>query len=246
MAQGSARSPGSRHRPWLVHAPDPPAPGSSARSLHASALPIFEQHAPARGPPHRVWTSSQGNAPSGACKLGAACVLAGAAPPGPAAAHVRYLTVSGNLFAWPQSCVPLTAYPNDLTDMTPDAVLNAASGRRPRGPCRTLSYIESSSTGRQGVPQAKYDRATRSSSGTTAGAVGTISPRVQLTRPRWRSPPSSALGRDDPRRGHQVNARYRLTDVSRIERQRQAGPANALTHEMATSSASITRAPPGR
>src|SRR5262249_19042770 len=78
-----------------------------------------------------------------------------------AAAYVRYLTMSGAPFAWPQTCVPLTAYPNDLTDMTPDAVLNAALGAADAwGPTKNpCSYIDiqlymSTAT----APQAKYDQ----------------------------------------------------------------------------------------
>jgi hypothetical protein len=55
-------------------------------------------------------------------------VLAGAVlAPRPAAAYVRYVTMDGIPFYWPQDCVPVTAYPNDLTTMTPDQSLAAAS-----------------------------------------------------------------------------------------------------------------------
>jgi len=95
-------------------------------------------------------------------RLGAACVLAAVAlSPRPAAAYVRYLTQSGMPFYWPQSCVPLTAYPNDLTDMTPDQVLQAALGAAEAwGPtANTCSYLDiqlymSTDT----TPQARYDQ----------------------------------------------------------------------------------------
>jgi hypothetical protein len=94
--------------------------------------------------------------------LGAAFVLAGAVlAPRPAAAYVRYLTMSGVPFAWPQSCVPLTAYPKDLTDMTSEAVVNAALGAAEAwGPtqnsCSFLDIQLYMST--DATPQARYDR----------------------------------------------------------------------------------------
>ena len=94
--------------------------------------------------------------------LGAACVLAGLAlAPRPAAAYVRYLTQTGMPFYWPQTCVPLTAYPKDLTDMTPDQILTAALGAADAwGPdANTCSYLDiqlymSTDT----TPDAKYDQ----------------------------------------------------------------------------------------
>ena len=44
----------------------------------------------------------------------------------PAAAYVRYTSNSGKTFAWPQSCVPMVVYPDDLTGMmTRDEILTA-------------------------------------------------------------------------------------------------------------------------
>ncbi len=44
----------------------------------------------------------------------------------PAAAYVRYTSNSGKTFAWPQSCVAMTVYPDDLTGMmTRDEILTA-------------------------------------------------------------------------------------------------------------------------
>jgi hypothetical protein len=58
---------------------------------------------------------------------GALAVICVAAAAGRAAAYVRYKTDSGMPFYWPQTCVPVTAYPNDLTDMTPDQTMHASS-----------------------------------------------------------------------------------------------------------------------
>jgi len=52
-----------------------------------------------------------------------AAALAGGARP--AEAYVRYTSASGKAFKWPQSCVPMTVYPDDLTSMmTVDEVLS--------------------------------------------------------------------------------------------------------------------------
>jgi hypothetical protein len=59
-------------------------------------------------------------------------VLALAAPP-PAAAYVRYKTKTGAGFFWPQTCVPLFAYPLSMKDvngnmeMTPEQIMHAAT-----------------------------------------------------------------------------------------------------------------------
>ena len=51
----------------------------------------------------------------------AACVVAGVAAlllvAGRAGAYVRYTSDAGKMFKWPQTCVPLTTYPNDMIDM---------------------------------------------------------------------------------------------------------------------------------
>jgi hypothetical protein len=47
--------------------------------------------------------------------------------PRAAEAYVRYKTSAGAPFAWPQTCVPVTVYPNDLPDLTPDQTMHAVS-----------------------------------------------------------------------------------------------------------------------
>jgi hypothetical protein len=53
--------------------------------------------------------------------------------PGRAEAYVRYKTDTGKPFYWPQSCVPVSAYPYSMTDvnghmeMTPDEIMHAAT-----------------------------------------------------------------------------------------------------------------------
>jgi MYXO-CTERM domain-containing protein len=67
-----------------------------------------------------------------------------AASPRPAAAYVRYMSSSGKAFKWPQSCVPMTVYPNDLTTMmTVDEILSdvgasAATWSNVSDPCTYL------------------------------------------------------------------------------------------------------------
>jgi MYXO-CTERM domain-containing protein len=54
-------------------------------------------------------------------------VVATLAPP--AAAYVRYETDAGVTFAWPQTCVLITAYPADFVSMMPlDEIQNAING----------------------------------------------------------------------------------------------------------------------
>jgi hypothetical protein len=83
----------------------------------------------------------------------------------PAAAYVRYMTkgTPGNPpvgFQWPQSCVPIIVYPNDLTDMPPDqtigaAVAAAAAWSEVSDPCTYMDLMVSSSDGP--TPTAKLD-----------------------------------------------------------------------------------------
>jgi len=69
----------------------------------------------------------------------------------PAAAYVRYVSESGKPFEWPQSCVALTAYPNDLTAMMTlteilsDVNAAAAAWSKVSNPCTYLMLNVSSS-----------------------------------------------------------------------------------------------------
>jgi MYXO-CTERM domain-containing protein len=49
--------------------------------------------------------------------VSAALAVALTAGARPASAYVRYMSAGGKPFKWPQSCVPMTVYPNDLTTM---------------------------------------------------------------------------------------------------------------------------------
>jgi MYXO-CTERM domain-containing protein len=94
-------------------------------------------------------------------RAAALCALAGAALAArPAAAYVRYKTDSGLPFYWPQSCVFITAYPNDLTDMPVDQTVNAATQAaaawsKEQNTCAFLELTVSSSDGP--TPTAKFD-----------------------------------------------------------------------------------------
>jgi MYXO-CTERM domain-containing protein len=46
---------------------------------------------------------------------------------GRAGAYLRFVTSDGLPFAWPQTCVPVTVYPNDLTDLAPAQTMHAVS-----------------------------------------------------------------------------------------------------------------------
>ena len=74
----------------------------------------------------------------GAASVGAAALLAVAALAGPFAssafAYIQYQVVDQNtglptgvLIHWNRSCIDITSYPNDLTEMTPDQVQQAAA-----------------------------------------------------------------------------------------------------------------------
>ena len=49
------------------------------------------------------------------------------AVPGSAQGFVRYKTPAGIPFAWAQTCIPLTVYPNDLTELSPEQTTHAVT-----------------------------------------------------------------------------------------------------------------------
>jgi len=71
---------------------------------------------------------------------------------GRAGAYVRYTSDSGKMFKWPQTCVPIVTYPNDLLPMmTTEEVLGAVDGSaatwsRAADACTYLDVSVSSST----------------------------------------------------------------------------------------------------
>ena len=71
----------------------------------------------------------------------------------PAAAYVRYVSDGGTPYKWPQSCVPMTVYPNDLVGMmTLDEIVNAVSASaatwsKSSDPCTYLDLTVVSSSG---------------------------------------------------------------------------------------------------
>jgi MYXO-CTERM domain-containing protein len=78
----------------------------------------------------------------------------------PAAAYVRYKTDSGIPFYWPQDCVAVTAYPNDLTDMPPDQTMHAAQAAadawsKAGDACTYMTITVTSSSGP--TPPAAFD-----------------------------------------------------------------------------------------
>jgi len=90
-------------------------------------------------------------------------LAAWAIAPRPAAAYVRYKSSSGKTFKWPQSCVPLVAYPQDLTAMmTTEEILGAVDAAATTwsnggDACTYLQISVSSSTGP--TPHANNDGA---------------------------------------------------------------------------------------
>jgi hypothetical protein len=81
-------------------------------------------------------------------------------PAGRADAYVRYVTDSGVPFAWKQTCVPLTVYPNDLTDLAPAQTMHAVSAAAAawsagQNACTFLAITAQSST--DPAPRAHYD-----------------------------------------------------------------------------------------
>src|SRR4051812_27799060 len=166
-------------------------------------------------------------------------VVAGAAlVPRPAAAYVRYVTDAGIPFYWAQDCVPVTAYPNDLTDMTPDQTLAAATGAAAAWSGNACTYLAINVTASTDpTPPARYDA--RNS--------------VVFHRDVWCNPdPATARCRFDPaalaitsvfvntkdgkiRDGDiEVNAKYFVwTDVDTDQDPNgKQDLQNALTHEM--------------
>jgi MYXO-CTERM domain-containing protein len=79
----------------------------------------------------------------------------------PAAAYVPYRTDSGTVFRWPQSCVPMVAYPNDFVAMMPMGEImgaldaSAAAWSAGSNPCTYLQITISSSAA--ATPRAKID-----------------------------------------------------------------------------------------
>jgi hypothetical protein len=92
------------------------------------------------------------------------CLLAGVtgmmAAGAPAHAYVRYTTATRQPFAWPQTCVPVTVYPNDLSDLTPDqtihAVTAAAAAWSAEGDACTFLEINVQGSSAP-TPQARFD-----------------------------------------------------------------------------------------
>jgi MYXO-CTERM domain-containing protein len=70
---------------------------------------------------------------AGAVAAGLVAAFVALAAPAPASAYVRYETKTGVGFFWPQSCVPLFAYPASMKDaggnmdMTTDQIMHAAN-----------------------------------------------------------------------------------------------------------------------
>ncbi|HVU49372.1 MAG TPA: hypothetical protein VHL80_01735 [Polyangia bacterium] len=81
-----------------------------------------------------------------------AALAAGVAAPPRAEAYVRYKTTSGVGFFWPQSCVPLSAYPLSLTDasggmeMTTDQIMHAATAAAATWSSATMSGDDAACT----------------------------------------------------------------------------------------------------
>jgi hypothetical protein len=88
------------------------------------------------------------------------CTAGAWLPAGRADAYVRYLTAGGVPFAWRQTCVPLTVYPNDLTDLAPAQTMHAVSAAAAawsggQNACTFLGITAQSST--DPAPRAHYD-----------------------------------------------------------------------------------------
>jgi hypothetical protein len=112
---------------------------------------------PARPPAVRRWSPARRAARGLA--VGAALITGLAGGTRPARAYVQYHVLDQNtglptnvLSHWTQSCIPLTAYPNDLADMTADQVTlaatsAAASWSKGSLPCTFMDIEVSTSTG---------------------------------------------------------------------------------------------------
>ena len=93
--------------------------------------------------------------------LVAGVALAASLASRPAAAYVRYESSGGKMFKWPQTCVQLETYPNDLLPMMSmaeilGAIDGAASAWSHSGdPCTYLDIMVSSST--DSTPRATND-----------------------------------------------------------------------------------------
>jgi MYXO-CTERM domain-containing protein len=93
--------------------------------------------------------------------LVAFAVAAAALVARPASAYVRYTSANGKMFMWPQSCVAVAAYPNDLIGMmTRDEILgavdaSAATWSSISDPCTYLDIMVSSSS--DATPRALND-----------------------------------------------------------------------------------------
>jgi hypothetical protein len=80
---------------------------------------------------------------------------------GSAAAYVPYRSDTGNVYRWPQSCVSMVAYPNDLVGMMPVeeimGALDASAGSwsKVSNPCTYLDIAVTHSTGE--TPRATID-----------------------------------------------------------------------------------------
>ena len=84
--------------------------------------------------------------------IAAAALAVALAAPRPAAAYVRYESSNGKLFKWPQTCVQLESYPNDLLAMmSAEEIIgavdgSAASWSRTGAACTYLDIMVTSST----------------------------------------------------------------------------------------------------
>ena len=91
----------------------------------------------------------------------AAAVAATLALARPAGAYVRYKAMNGKMFAWPQTCVPMVAFPKDLEQMMTESeilgALNAAAATWSAGAneCTYLDMTVESST--EKAPRATND-----------------------------------------------------------------------------------------
>ncbi|HVZ75437.1 MAG TPA: hypothetical protein VHJ20_23835 [Polyangia bacterium] len=99
--------------------------------------------------------------------VGALATVMATLAPRDAAAFVRYKTASGIPFAWQQTCVPVTYYPNSMLDgaghmnMTPDQIAHAvstsaATWSAAANPCSFLIINTESSAA--AAPTAVYDK----------------------------------------------------------------------------------------
>jgi len=105
---------------------------------------------------------------------------------GRADAYVRYTSDSGKMFKWPQTCVPITTYPNDLLKaMTLEEIVGAVDGSaatwsRYADACTYLDITVTSST--DTTPRATNDGRNnvifRASNWCKVSATGTCDPTI--------------------------------------------------------------------